>query len=916
MKRYENSFPLIGAGGFAYSAGWTDGNLFFSWTHRGLADFELPEPDSAVIAAMFGDSYDDWVDKVGETLAQGLSFSWGHSLRLPDGSVRSVCHVLAPNRDGTVAGMLIPFDDSVSDKLGYLESLPVGVYLLDEDYRIQWTNDLGTRQSHINWKQHYGELCYAYPFGRGTPCVDCPVSKTFADGGHHLSIRDMPNGDTWLISSVPAIDRHGNRTGAIEVVVDISEATRERSLAMNELRDKERRLSLQMAALQRTHAFYTYRGNKLLDNPGSMLKEAVRSLRAGTGRFWLRNHDEFTCICQYDANTGLYPDIPSIPECVLRFFRESRLAETQLAVPDVLESNFSPELRAYYKDDNIRALLFTPVRLGSETLGFLTVADYAPRDWHTEDKGFALALADFVALCISRQRLEEKQAQIDTLMGNLPGVAFRMRYGPNGPDFAYLSDSCRRFMGFSLEDARADPAIMSRIITEEDFPTFHALHAAPGRAGETLEFMFRISLEGRTHWIMEKSRIIESNPDTGEQIFEGFAHDVTERMQLRAAELASEAKSSFLASMSHEIRTPLNAVTGFLYLLRKTGLNEEQAGYVAKITTAGSALLEIINAVLDFSKIEAGKMRIAEEPFNLDVLLDNINAIFSQLVADKGISLEFSLEDTVPRTLSGDPGHIRQVLINLINNAVKFTTEGSVSVRCSLAPGSEKEPHLKFSVTDTGIGMSREFLEKIFSPFEQADGSVSRRHGGTGLGLSIAKSLAELMHGGLEVRSEQGKGSVFSFTCRVKELHGVTIVAPEEIQEVPDFGDHEVLLVEDNEINREIALALLRDTRLRVREAENGAEAVKMISTAPPSRYSLILMDIQMPVMDGLQATRRIRMLPGMSDIPIIAMTAHALDTEIDKCIKAGMNTHISKPLDVRKFYSVLSRYFDGARAS
>jgi len=726
----------------------------------------------------------------------------------------------------------------------------------------------------------------------------------------------MPNGDTWLISSVPAIDRHGNRTGAIEVVVDITKASRERSLAMEELRDKERRLSLQMIALQRAHDFYTSHGNKLLTTPGVMLKGAVTSLQADTGRFWLQDGDGFTCMCQYDAATGLYPAIPPLPECVFRFFRESRLAETQMHVSDVLETDFPPDLLAYYKNSNIRALLFTPVRVGDETLGFITVADYTPRDWHTEDKGFALALADFVALCISRQRLEEKQAQIDTLMGNLPGVAFRMRYGPKGASFTFLSDSCRRFLGFSLEEALEDPDIMRRIIAEEDFPTFHGLHAAPGRPGETLEFMFRISLEGRTHWIMEKSRIIESNPDTGEQIFEGFAHDVSERMQLRAAELASEAKSNFLASMSHEIRTPLNAVTGFLYLLRKSGLNEEQAGYVAKISTASSALLEIINAVLDFSKIEAGKMRIVDEPFSLNALLDDIDAMFSQLVANKGLALEFAIEDNVPRNLSGDPGHIRQVLINLINNAVKFTAEGSVSVRCSLVPGGERDLYLKFSVADTGMGMSREFLKKIFSPFEQADGSASRRHGGTGLGLSIAKSLAELMHGGLEVRSEQGKGSVFSFTCRVQALHGVTVIAPEEIQEVPDFGDHEVLLVEDNEINREIALALLRDTRLRVREAENGAEALKMLSSAPPSRYSLILMDIQMPVMDGLQATRRIRMLPGMKDIPIIAMTAHALDTEIDKCIKAGMNTHISKPLDVRMFYSVLSRYFDSAQAS
>ena len=465
--------------------------------------------------------------------------------------------------------------------------------------------------------------------------------------------------------------------------------------------------------------------------------------------------------------------------------------------------------------------------------------------------------------------------------------------------------------GVSFETLKADKNMLRRLIAEEDYAGFHQAHSGDLTVGDTVEVMFRFNADGGVKWVLEKSRVIAADREKGDFTFEGFAHDITDRIKLREAELASEAKSNFLAAMSHEIRTPLNAITGFVHLLGQTPLSVPQKDYLAKINTASGAMLEIINSILDFSKIEAGKMEVDDEAFDLDAMLDAMSALFSLSAAQRGLDFSVSVAQDVPRALVGDSLHIRQVLINLINNAFKFTESGGVSLACGVDSASEESLILRFTVSDTGMGMNRDALERVFSPFEQADGSVSRRHGGTGLGLSIVKSLVTLMRGEVSVESEPGAGSTFSFTCRVmRQPNDAPCVMPEE-SAPPVFRSREVLLAEDNEINREIAVTLLENVGLRVAVAENGQVALELAAGSEPSRFSLILMDIQMPVMDGFQATRKIRALPGMEGVPIVAMTAHALDSEIRRCLNAGMQDHISKPLDVRKFYAVLARYLE-----
>jgi two-component system sensor histidine kinase/response regulator len=533
-----------------------------------------------------------------------------------------------------------------------------------------------------------------------------------------------------------------------------------------------------------------------------------------------------------------------------------------------------------------------------------------------------------------------------------------------------------------------------------------------------------------------------------------IVHDITELRQTeeelrRAREVAEEAthtKSMFLANMSHEIRTPMNAIIGMAHLALRTSLDAKQRDYVQKIHGAGSSLLRIINDILDFSKIEAGRMEIENVRFALDDVMSNVSAVIAQKVFDQGLELLFDMIDDVPQNLVGDPLRLRQVLVNLVNNAVKFTEAGEVHLRIRLVEREANRVRLEFSVRDTGIGMTAEQQARLFQPFTQADGSTTRRYGGTGLGLTISKRLVELMDGTIRAESVPGKGSTFSFDAwfglageqvprkallkdlralrilivddhptarevlmthlanlpeatidqaasgeesvaavwraalpydlvlmdwkltgidgveaarRIKQIKGIRqpaivmvtafgrddvrqdaaqaaldgfLVKPVNASTLFDLivrlfaptqvgaavqalrGDHDfglrglrVLLAEDNEINQQIAVELLAAVGVEVEVVVNGREAVEKVLAG--AGYDAVLMDLQMPVLDGLSATREIRADPRFAALPIIAMTAHALVEERERCLQAGMNDHVAKPIDPDVLYGALARH-------
>ncbi len=414
----------------------------------------------------------------------------------------------------------------------------------------------------------------------------------------------------------------------------------------------------------------------------------------------------------------------------------------------------------------------------------------------------------------------------------------------------------------------------------------------------------------------------------GQQAEMCWLMDVTELKRARAAAEESERlKGAFLANMSHEIRTPLNGIVGLSHLLEQTELNDIQRQYLRKLDSSAQILLRVINDILDFSKIKAGKIYLERIPFSLRRILETVVDIIRNRLMEKGLRFNLELSEPLPETLLGDPVRLEQILINLLNNAVKFTPQGQVTLKVAELERSERDLTLRFEVEDTGIGLNQEQINHLFSEFFQAELSTTRRYGGTGLGLSIAKRLVELMDGEISCESQPGQGSRFIFTAKFSlDPSAAQAGAPasddsrkqsldlEQFRQ--NFAGAKILLAEDNEINQLVASRILARAALDVSIASNGLQAVEM---AREHDYDLILMDIQMPDMDGFTATAEITAQSrsqGRPRPPIIAMTAHAMSTDRDLSLKAGLDDHINKPLDVQQLFQCLSHWLAVSRGS
>jgi CheY-like chemotaxis protein/nitrogen-specific signal transduction histidine kinase len=372
------------------------------------------------------------------------------------------------------------------------------------------------------------------------------------------------------------------------------------------------------------------------------------------------------------------------------------------------------------------------------------------------------------------------------------------------------------------------------------------------------------------------------------------------------AEKANQAKSRFLAMMSHELRTPMNAILGSAQILDAMTLDNEVREHVDTLSTGGETLMAILNDVLDLSKIESGKLEVECTDFDFVKLLNQAKSLWAPRASDKALGLNFHIDNTAPEWIHSDTTRIRQILFNLLSNAIKFTESGAIDVYVKRTGINDGKARLRIAVKDTGIGISPDQREHLFNPFEQADGSITRRFGGTGLGLSISRQLATLLGGKLTVESTPGEGSTFIF-----DFEATPCAVPKAKQEPrADKGAKQrplcVLVAEDNDMNLKVLRALLKPFPYDLVHAENGAVAVNL---AQARAFDLVLMDIQMPQLDGIGATREIRAQEGPNqNIPIIAMTANAMAGDKENYMQAGMTGYVPKPIDARQLYTTIAR--------
>jgi len=494
-------------------------------------------------------------------------------------------------------------------------------------------------------------------------------------------------------------------------------------------------------------------------------------------------------------------------------------------------------------------------------------------------------------------------------------------------------------------------AFTERLHPEDRAAVLARVQACLDGSGDYVSEHRMLRTDGAVLWVLDRGRVVSRNADGRALRVVGSYSDISERKAIQReleqhrehlealvahrthelvaarerAEAASRAKSTFLANMSHEIRTPMNAIIGLTHLLRRSSAQPKQAEQLDKVAEAARHLLGIINDILDISKIEAGKMVLEAADFRLDQVIANTLDLLRGKAAAKGLALTSEIDPALPRTLRGDALRLGQVLLNFAGNAVKFTEHGGIHITASVAVSDTGHGgdglRVRFVVSDSGIGMLEDQVKRLFQSFEQADSSTTRKYGGTGLGLAISKRLIELMGGGREgdigVESTPGQGSRFWFeiplVLGVAQITVTQLVLSDVLAALSRQRGARILLVEDNAVNQDVAQELLNEAGLHADVASNGAEALRLITDTP---YDLVLMDVQMPVMDGLAATQAIRALPGRERTPILAMTASAFAEDRQQCLDAGMDDHVAKPVDPEALYAALLKWLPERRDS